>query len=302
MNRYIVNTGWKMDPGPKPYIAYMSKEITSPKIIELNVNSPITIKVAANEPKFCIGFTNDDREHVPCPFAELIPLNKVQCQSCSFNEFFVCRSYCIGEFCQPSSETAKDHCWNTTANVYLTYIAGKLKVGSSTSTIRRLIDQGSIAGIKIAIGTGLDPRALEHQIATRFSLPLAIRMSQKFKFLGVPINKDDIVQLFSTTIDEIYSSIKSDILIPKDQLEKIRFFDEYYGNIPTLKGRPLIKELTSDGLEISGEIVGVQGSILVVKNNETYFATNLNSIVGLHLDLKEEVIEMKGQKSLFDFV
>ncbi|MHA1243574.1 MAG: hypothetical protein ACTSP7_03265, partial [Candidatus Heimdallarchaeota archaeon] len=60
--------------------------------------------------------------------------------------------------------------------------------------------------------------------------------------------------------------------------------------------------LDESGLDISGEIVGVKGSVLVLKNGSTYYTTNLNSLIGSYIDLDEEVKEMKGQKSLFDFV
>ncbi|NHJ38726.1 MAG: DUF2797 domain-containing protein [Asgard group archaeon] len=301
---YIINAGWKIKPETIPYIAYITKERLTPEILELKVDTPLAIQVSANEPKFCVGFTNDDGEHVPCPTAEMIPLNKVQCQTCSLNEFYICRSYCIGDFCHPSSEKAKVHCWKTSAYVYVTYIAGKFKIGSSTSPIRRWITQGSDAGIKIARGVGLEPRALEQQLSAELSLSLAIRMSQKFKQIGILINKADITNQIESILDKMYNSIttKSKILIPRRELENITYLDNYYGKINQLKVRPLIKNLTNKGLKISGNVVGVKGSILVLKNNETYYATNLNSLIGLHQDLKNEVVPIKGQKSLFDFV
>jgi hypothetical protein len=304
VKKYIINTGWKFKPTIKPYIAYITKKSTTPEILELEVDSPLTIQVTENEPKFCVGFTNDDGEHVPCPTAEMIPLNKTQCQACSLNEFFICRSYCMGDFCNPSSEIAKAHCWKTPAYVYITFVGGRLKIGTSTNPIRRWIGQGSDAGLTIASGVGLDPRALEQHLSTALSLPLAIRITQKFKQIGIPINKNDITQQIETALKQIYSSetIKSKILIPQKDLEPIKFLDDYYGNISQLKARPLVEKLTNKGLLISGNIVGVKGSILVLKNNETYYATNLNSLIGLHQELKNEVVEIKGQKSLFDFV
>lgn len=304
MNKYIINAGWKFKPTIKSYIAFITKENTTPEILELKVGSPLTIQVAANEPKFCVGFTNDVGEHVPCPTAEMILLNKFQCQSCSLNEFFICRSYCIGDFCNPSSENAKAHCWKTPAYVYITYVGGKLKIGSTTSPIRRWIGQGSDAGIKIAEGVGLEPRALEQHLSIVLSLPLAIRMSQKFKQIGISIDRDDITNQIESSLNQIYCSeiIKSKILIPRKELESIIFLDDYYGDINQLKARPLVKKLSNKGLLVSGNIVGVKGSILVLKNNETYYATDLNSLIGLHQDLRNEVVKIKGQKSLFDFV
>ena len=74
----------------------------------------------------------------------------------------------------------------------MTHIAGKIKVGSSTNPIRLWLGQGSDAGICVAEGVGLAPRALEHQIGLKLSLPLAVRITQKMKFLGKTIGKDKI--------------------------------------------------------------------------------------------------------------
>ena len=96
--------------------------------------------------------------------------------------------------------------------------------------------------------------------------------------------------------------MKSEILFPKEDLEHITFLDKFYSEIPSMTAQPLVLKLDKTGLDLSGEIVGVKGSILVVKNIETYFALPLDPLVGIQADLSQEYEEMKGQKSLFDFV
>jgi len=291
-----------MKPKPIAYILYITKDSKHEQILDLVPGKQLTIKIAPNEPKFCIGFNSPQGERMPCPSVEIIPQNKVQCQNCSLNEFYLCRAYCQGDFCHPSSEEAREYCWKTSASIYLTSISGKMKVGSSTSPLRRWIDQGSDAGIVIGQGVGLDPRALEYQIGTKLSLTMAVRISQKINYLGKSIDRKHISEQMSAAIEEVYSSIKSEILFPRDKLEEITFLDEIYGDISKIQMRPLLKKRSSEGLEISGSIVGVKGSILVLKNLETYFATNLNDLIGSHVLITEESIDMKGQKSLFDFV
>lgn len=302
MNAFILNAGWKLKPQPEPYILFNKDGSEQENIIILKPGENITIKVKPNQEKTCVGFHSPSGKHMPCPTAELIPLNRVQCQSCSLSEFFICKAICQGDFCHPSSEEANELCWKTPASVYLTHITGKIKVGSSTSTLRRWIRQGSDAGIRIAEGVGLAPRALEHQISTKFSLPLAIRTSQKMKFIGKKIDKDKITNQLESIINEIYKSMKSEILFPKEDLEHITFLDKFYSEIPSMTAQPLVLKLDKTGLDLSGEIVGVKGSILVVKNIETYFALPLDPLVGIQADLSQEYEEMKGQKSLFDFV
>ncbi|NHJ32236.1 MAG: DUF2797 domain-containing protein [Asgard group archaeon] len=298
----ILHYGWKLKPIPEPYLVFFEQGSEQENLLILKQGENITIKVPPNQKKFCVGFSNASRKHVPCPTMEIIPLNRVQCQSCSLSEFYICKAICQGDFCHPSSEEAKDYCWKTPASVYLTHIAGKVKVGSSTSPLRRWISQGSDAGVCIAEGIGLAPRALEHQISTKFSLPMAIRTSQKIKFIGKNFSKDKIANQLQSIIDEIYKSMKSEILIPKKELKSITFLDKFYSKIPTMNAQPLVAKLDKSGLELSGRIVGVKGSILIVKNIETYFALSLDSLVGIQAHLSQEYEEMKGQKSLFDFV
>ncbi|MGC9780613.1 MAG: DUF2797 domain-containing protein [Candidatus Heimdallarchaeota archaeon] len=302
MRVFIIHFGWKLKPKTVPYLVYLPEDSTKEEVYALKPGANITIKIAPNESKYCIGFNNYEDARFSCPTAEKIPMNRSQCQSCSLNEFFFCRALCQGDFCQPSSEEAKEYCWKKNAYVYLTYIAGKIKVGSSTSPHRRWIGQGSDAGISIAKGVGLAPRALEHQIGTKYSLPLGIRLTQKVKLLGKSIDKKTIEKEIMLLVDEIQKSMKSEILIPRDKLEPITFLDEFYGNIPTITARPILKKLESTGLEISGEIIGIKGTILVVKNVGTYFALNLSTLIGLNATITDDAQEMKGQKSLFDFV
>jgi len=302
VNVFILHVGWKLKPQPEPYIMFNKLGSEQENILILKHGENITIKVKPNQKKICVGFNNALRKHIPCPTAELLPLNKVQCQSCSFSEFYICKAICQGDFCHPSSEEAKEYCWKTPASVYLTHIAGKVKVGSSTSPMRRWIGQGSDAGISIAEGVSLAPRALEHQISTKFSLPLAVRTSQKMKFLGKKIDKDKITNQLQSFIDEIYKTMKSEILIPKKDLKSIVFLDKFFSEIPSMNTQPLVLKLDNAGLEVSGKIVGVKGSILVVKNVETYFALPLASLIGIQAHLSQEYEEMRGQKSLFDFV
>jgi hypothetical protein len=291
-----------MKPRPEPYLLYTEHGSEQDNILFLKLGENITIKIKPNQEKLCVGFSNAVRKHVQCPTAEVLPLNRVQCQTCALSEFYICKAICQGDFCHPSSEEANEYCWRTPAHVYLTHIAGRIKVGTSTNPMRRWIGQGSDAGVTIAEGVGLAPRALEHQISTKFSLPLAVRINQKVKFIGKEIDKDQIMIQLESIIKEIYSTMKSEILIPKKDLDSVIFLDEFYGKISSLRAQPLVLKLDKTGLDISGKIVGVKGSILIVKNVGTHFALNLDSLVGIHAHLSQDYEEMKGQKSLFDFV
>ena len=127
-------------------------------------------------------------------------------------------------------------------------------------------------------------------------------MNQKIKLLGKPLDKEAIKTELMGFVEDIQQSMKSEILTPQKDLEPIKFLDEFYGNIPSITARPILKKIEPTGLEISGEIVGIKGTLLVVKNVGTYFALNLSSLIGIHASISDDAQEMKGQKSLFDFV
>ncbi|RLI64538.1 MAG: hypothetical protein DRO63_07465, partial [Candidatus Gerdarchaeota archaeon] len=123
------------------------------------------------------------------------------------------------------------------------------------------------------------------------------------KVIGSPISHQTMEAAIMKVLDAIYADVSSPILLPRNQLQPITFLDSYYGAISNLKGRPMIKRLEKDKpFFLSGEIVGVKGSILILKNKKTYFSFNLSSLVGFHVQLSQELSEMAGQKSLFDFV
>ena len=292
-----------MKPKPSPYFLLTNDNVSmEEEVFELIPGKELSIKVEPNSKKYCVGFSTPKRNRISCPTAEILDGKNFHCASCSSSEFFTCKAICQGEFCNTSSAGAKTHCWKTKAYVYLTYIAGKIKVGSSTSSIRRWLGQGSDAGVVIAEGVGLEPRALEHHIGSLPQFPLAIRISQKMKSLGQKLDKEKITAEMEEAINLIYSTIKSNIFYSKEKLTGLTFLDEFHGEISTIEARPMIKTLDESGLDISGEIIGVKGSVLVLKNGSTYYTTNLNSLIGSYIDLDEEVKEMKGQKSLFDFV
>jgi hypothetical protein len=301
--KFLVHAGWQLKPKVTPYL-FLSEDnnSTNYSLYYLLTGEPITIDIKPLESKYCVGYSSSEGERIPCPKKNRVPLNQTKCSYCSREEFYLCRIYCIGDFCHPSSEEAREYCWSTNAYTYLTVVAGKLKVGSSTNPKKRWLGQGSTAGITIAKGKGLNPRALEHHIGKRFGYKLAIRKKTKMDYLGDKENKTIIAERMEGAINKVYQNISSEILYPKNKLKPITWLTDYYGGITGLTSRPISKELTKKGLTLSGEIVGVKGSLLVVKNNNTYNICNLHSLIGTEVTIKKELSKIKGQRSLFDFV
>lgn len=304
MKQFIIHTGWKLRPEPGPYILYTEDgQSQDERVFDLTPGKNISLELDNVVSKFCVGFNNSEGKRIPCPRKMELDFKRTQCQYCAMNEFYTCRIMCMGDFCHPSSEEAREYCWNKTATVYITHIAGKLKVGSSTNPVRRWLGQGSDAGVVVGEGKGLAPRALEQLISQKLDLTLAVRVNHKMKFLGTKIDKEKLELDLQQTLDNIYSKVESEVLMERQKLEPILFLDKFHGKIPYMKSRPLMKKISSNQKFVfGGEIVGVKGSLLVVRNGATNYAFDLHSLIGSFVTLTEGKIEMKGQKSLFDFV
>ncbi|MEA2071762.1 MAG: DUF2797 domain-containing protein, partial [Asgard group archaeon] len=214
MKQFVFYFGWQGKDPYSPMLGLKSshEEISEPTFLELKKGKPINIKISKNSQYYCRGYINKDGKRVLCPDNTQLPLKQNQCHECENRDFYNCRIFCRGDFCHPSSPEAKQYCWNKTAYVYLTAIAGKIKVGSSTNPRKRWIGQGSDIGIVIAQDVGLNPRALEQSIATRLKLPLAIRTSEKIKFLGNSSKIIKMTEKIQTILKKTYHAINSPIL------------------------------------------------------------------------------------------
>jgi hypothetical protein len=302
LSQFVVHSGWKLKPKPSAFLLLFSDHQSKEgQIYPLKEGEPIRIKRDTSKGNFCVGYSTPKGERIPCPSSEQLSLRNNICTFCSSKEFFTCKIFCKGNVCMPSGEQAKEYCWRKKCSVYLTHVGGQLKVGSSTNPFRRWLGQGSDIGIVIAEGTGLEPRALEHYIATRLSLHLSSRVSQKLAQLGKPFNKEKKYAEILDAIELVYSTINSDLLLAKSELVDPYILTNYYGKIPELSVRPLMKDFTKRDFQLSGIIVGVKGSILVVRNSATYFALNLHTLPGSYIFLDQKIKEEKGQQSLAEY-
>ncbi len=84
-------------------------------------------------------------------------------------------------------------------------------------------------------------------------------------------------------------------------LYKEKDLSSYYGKIPSLDVNPILNEIEKT-MQISGNLIGVKGKLVVTKVNSSYYVANLSKITGHLISFSDIPLKLKGQKSLSDFL
>lgn len=275
-----------------PYIQI--KNSNSGSIERFYFSKDKEIKFFVTEEKYCIGYESGRGNWTVCPNNFRTAPNEEQCLDCQKDDFFSCRKICQGFRCLPTTERAKAICDQKETYLYLTYIAGKFKVGVSLNPIRRWIDQGSMYGSVLYKGYGLESRFYEHTIGTTLNLKLAVSISDKISFLGTKIpSRESVRNEFANNYQFIRKLKLFDM--PTDPL--VYNLSKYYQNIPDLNQQPLL-----DNNMIKGTVIGVIGRLLVLKDKNSYYVTNLKEIIGKIITLeKPSNGNYRKQRTMYDF-
>lgn len=223
----------------------------------------------------------------------------LQCYYCSQKDFFRCRIICMGNECNPSSPRAKKLCEPSNTGVYLTSIAGKLKVGVSLNTKRRWLEQGSDFATKIVELPGLEARRLEQEIGQNFDLKLQIRNTDKINEIkGNDDGGKEIEELVHRTeknVDYILNIVDGE----KFENPLIEDLRKHYGQLEF--DTPLQEIDPKINKEFGGKIVSIKGSLIVVKNGIYYYALDTKKIISLVFEFMEREAKIKSQTSLSEW-
>lgn len=276
----------------KPFL--LIKNTESATIERFYLLEGTTIKFYVTEEKYCIGYEPDRGKWVVCPQNTKTEPGILQCETCQEDDFFSCRKTCQGFQCFPKTPRAKAICDRKETYVYLTYVGGHFKVGVSLNPIRRWIEQGSLYGSILYKGYGLETRFYEHTIGTVLNLKLAVTIPDKIESLGTKLPTRNIIkQNFSIH----FASIRKLKLFEMQTEPLIYNLTKYYQKIPELEQKPLI-----DNSLIKGTVVGVIGKLLVVKDKNSAYVTNLKELLGKIITLeKPENGMFTKQRTMYDY-
>jgi len=230
----------------------------------------------------------------------LIPDNRtyIQCYRCATTEYFTCRMTCQGDVCVPTSDRAYELCQPPKTSVYLTYVGDELKIGVSLGIPRRWVEQGSDLATVVATAPGLEARRLEQYAAQQLNLKLQVRNSTKLQSLN-SIDMEQGRQQLEKAIDDIQPLI-TEILgnVPGNTVRQPEIIDlhPYYGDLHI--STPVQQVEVLPGNEFGGEIVGLKGSILVVKQGAYHYAMDLKKLRSYEFDFIDEKAKIATQSYL----
>lgn len=230
------------------------------------------LRLFVTEEQYCIGYEPERGKWLTCPNKNTTTGASLQCPDCEQEDFFSCRMTCQGFYCNPKTPQAKAICDQKETYLYLTYVGGFFKVGVSLNPIRRWIEQGSLYGMILYKGYGLETRYYEHTIGIELDLKLAVNIHDKINHLGSKImSRQEIKHEFSKYV----SFVKKLRLFELTTEPLLYNLSKYYQGIPALDQQPLVENKL-----LKGTIIGVIGRLLVLKDKNSFYVTNLKEIVG----------------------
>jgi len=274
--------------------------------ILLEPDSPLSFRILNG--RFCIGFyglsakidgrdaPDSWREPNPCPNGAEIERG-IRCRRCTLLDVARSCLLCIGEKCLADPVT-RQVCEEAVAYVYLASFGAKsIKAGVSHENRipKRWIEQGADIAKRVLVGNGREVRSFEKRIQDELGVLRQVKTKEKVSFMGGSSDLALSIQLLNTLESKVHEKF------PK----KHHFHEEpwilfpHY-RVPHLDRRPLELRVR-EGLEVSGQVLGVKGPILLLKVGDSPFALDLNRLIGRRI-ATEEVVQTKTQAGLESFL
>lgn len=271
-------------------------------VLELGANLSFRILKG----RFCIGFYGlvealegapDSWKGLnPCPDGAQVEKGK-QCRKCA--KLDVARSclLCNGEKCSADLATRRA-CEDVLAYVYLaSFGERRIKAGVSheSRVPKRWIEQGADVAKRVLVGNGREVRSFEKRIQDELGALRQVKTKEKVNFVSGVSDLALSIQL----LEELESRVHKRFPRRHHFHEDPWVLSPYYC-LPQLDRRPLALKV-EERVEISGQVLGVKGSVLLLKVGDLPFALDLNRLVGRKVDT-EEAVQTKTQAGLESFL
>ena len=294
----------KWDPTTPPYAFFILRDLEKEpnKTYKKFLSPGEDLHLRISEEKKCIGHSINKQEYYLCNKSVENQYNR--CYSCEQQDFEKCFLFCdaskpFGNCTQ--NPAAYEYCKNHPCSVYIALIANDVKVGVSFNPLKRWINQGAdVATEVIRAKNGFEARSLEKDISTDLQISQTIRKTTKAKKINFDLSKS--IGDFRVIVEDVKSYVgksgyEAEI---SELLHKEVTLSSYYGNIPSLESNPIQNEIEKT-LQITGQIVGVKGKLLVTKVKNSFYVTNLTKIIGHLMTFSSTPLKIKGQQSLSEF-
>ena len=150
----------------------------------------------------------------------------------------------------------------------------KVGVTQGSRFVTRWVEQGADVALRVLTGNGSEVRRLERAIHTRLGISESVHAGAKVSALGKEDRTKLALRLLGETRDKIHAVASPDQRFHEDPWILLSHY-----NVPALKQRPISLKV-EDGVDVTGEVVGVKGPILLLRNGGLYFALSLNALLG----------------------
>ncbi len=302
LQNHLIAIKWDPTTPPYAYLILRDIEEDSNQTYTKYLSPGEEFHLRISDEKKCIGHSINKQEYYLCNKSVDGPYK--QCYNCQQQDFEKCFMFCdaskpFGNCSQIPG--AYEYCRDHTSSVYIALVANDIKVGVSFNPLKRWINQGAdLACEVLRAKNGFEARTLEKAISSDLQISQTIRKTTKARKLNFDLSKS--IPDFRRIVEDVKSYIEKEgyETVESVLLHKENTLASYYGNIPSLESNPILNEVENT-LQITGEIVGVKGKLLVTKVNNSFYVTNMNKIIGHLMSFSSTPLKMKGQKSLSEF-
>jgi len=237
--------------------------------------------------RYCVGYmtvsSGESRRHIalepwkdirPCPSESKVRKGH-KCPSCYQADLVHPCLICDGTKCSAGPSMRKS-CQEATAYVYLaSFGSNRLKVGVAHKTRipQRWIEQGANLAKKIIVGNGMEARRFENTLHRALSVLSGLKTNRKVDTLW---KREDVEEV--NALGEAEEEIKRRFPDFPYCHDTVHDLSEIY-DLPLLNRGPIELKVKRD-LQISGEVLGVKGSLLLLSIGDLPYYLNLKHLMG----------------------
>jgi len=245
--------------------------------------------------QYCVGYTTlSSRTSVaqvdlepwkamaPCPSASKLEKGH-KCHVCYQADLVQSCLMCDGTRCS-AEPSIQGTCQRATAYVYIaSFGSDRIKVGVAHSSRipQRWIEQGANLAKRVIVGNGMEARRFENAIHKALDVLPGLKTNKKIDTLWKKQNSEAEAHAIAKAEEEVKKRFPS---FPFYQ-EPVRDLSDIY-SLPPLDRRP-IELRVKENLQISGEILGTKGSLLLLGIGNLPYFLNLNHLLGRRIAPKE---------------
>jgi hypothetical protein len=245
--------------------------------------------------RYCNGWHNlETAQSFPCPDMADLPDQYNQCRHCQQKTGF------NPAFYNAASVSPQQQARNATPHLlYLAHFApGMVKVGITWAErgIKRLLDQGARSGLIIKVYPNADiARHYEAKTAKLPGIAETLQLRQKYQHLKRPYDATQGAEELRATRDRL---VREAGVTPEDN--KPLYLDPYFVGSNALQPQNLVDVAKNNN--ISGNCIGMVGSVLVAEQNGLQYTLPLGKLTGYRCNLSYDITKNNAephQVSLF---